>query len=334
MRHDVRYANGHNPGSLESRVKAMSEINPTAPPAELAFWQVPSWQSYVQRRSAGRLPHAILIGSQPGLGGAAFARTLAASLLCHQPLADFYACGLCRGCKTYAASSHSDYREVAALEKRVSIGIDQIRALSLDLSMTPQSGQVQVALVVQAEQMTHAAANALLKTLEEPSPQTVLLLQTEQLGKLIPTILSRCQRLMISAPARADGLAWLAEHASGQQNLRESALDLALGAPELALAMLDDGRVTRFVSLGQDLSALPQSADRIRQQWSDKIGEFVGLTSVWMRSESAKAAQHQQRGMLLKLATHFQSLQKLREWQGTGVRLDLALADWLNGFAG
>lgn len=315
----------------------MSEINPTAAPAELAFWQIPSWQSYVQRRSAGRLPHAILIGSQPGLGGAAFARKLAASLLCHQPLADFYACGLCRGCKTYAASSHSDYREVAALEKRVSIGIDQIRALSLDLSMTPQSGPMQVALVVQAEQMTHAAANALLKTLEEPSPQTVLLLQTEQLGKLIPTILSRCQRLMITPPERAAGLAWLAKNSSsngsGQQNLLESALDLALGAPELALAMLDDGRVNRFVSLGQDLSALPQSADRIRQQWSDKIGEFVGLTSVWMRQQSAQAAQNKQRGLMSRLGTHFQSLQKLREWQGTGVRLDLALADWLDSFA-
>jgi len=299
----------------------------------LAFWQQPAWASYVQRRASGRLPHALLIGSQPGLAGAAFARILAGSLMCHRPKADFHACGNCPGCLTYASASHPDFREIAALEKRVSIGIDQIRALSSDMSMTPQSGPIQVALINHAEQMTHAAANALLKTLEEPSPNTVLLLQTEQPGKLIPTILSRCQRLNLTAPARAQALAWLSEHASAAPALRESALDLALGAPELALAMIDDGRVSRFVSLGQDLGALPASADKIRQQWSDKIAEFVALTSVWIRTQSIQAAKTQQRTLLLRLSTHQQSLQKLREWQGTGVRLDLALAEWLASFA-
>jgi len=311
----------------------MTDSATTSDSKSLAFWQKSTFASYAQRRASGRLPHALLIGSQPGLGGAAFARILAGSLMCHRPKADFHACGNCPGCLTYANASHPDFREIIALEKRVSIGIDQIRALSLDMSMTPQSGPIQVALIAHAEQMTHAAANALLKTLEEPAPSTVLLLQTEQPGKLIPTILSRCQRLNLTAPARAEALAWLSAESSGAPALRESALDLALGAPELALQMIDDGRVSRFVSLGQDLATLPASADKIRQQWSDKIAEFVSLTSVWIRTQSIQAARAQQRTQLLRLSTHQQSLQKLREWQGTGVRLDLALAEWLDSFA-
>jgi DNA polymerase III subunit delta' len=310
----------------------MSETNST-PRAELRFWQQSTWQSFARRRAGGRLPHALLIGSQPGLGGAAFARILAASLMCYEPKPDFHACGRCRGCMTYANASHPDFREITALEKRVSIGIDQIRALSLDMSMTPQAGPIQVSLIAHAEQMTVAAANALLKTLEEPSPNTVLLLQTEQPGKLIPTILSRCQRLNLMVPARAEALTWLNENSSGAASLRESALDLALGAPELALAMIDDGRVGHFVSLGQDLAALPKSADKIRQQWSDKIVEFVSLTSVWLRTQSLHAAQSGARARLLHLSTHHHSLQKLQSWQGTGVRLDLALAEWLAHFA-
>lgn len=310
----------------------MSETNPIPLP-ELAFWQKPAWHSFAQRRAGGRLPHALLIGSQPGLGGAAFARFLAGSLMCHQPLPDFRACGRCRGCMTYTNASHPDFREVKALEKRVSIGIDQIRELSADMSMTPQAGPLQVSLIAHAEQMTVAAANALLKTLEEPSPNTILLLQTEQPGKLIPTILSRCQRLNLTVPARAEALIWLSENASGAESLRESALDLALGAPELALAMINDGRVGRFVGLGQDLAALPGSSDKIRQQWSDKIVEFVSLTSVWLRTQSVIAAQTGARARLLRLSVNHQSLQKLQAWQGTGVRLDLALAEWLAQFA-
>ncbi len=331
MRHDRFAAKAHNRRSLSNSI-TMTETNP-APMPELAFWQQPTWLSFAQRRASGRLPHALLIGSQPGLGGAAFARILAGSLMCHQPLKDFHACGHCRGCMTYINASHPDFREIVALEKRVSIGIDQIRELSADMSMTPQAGPLQVSLIAHAEQMTHAAANALLKTLEEPSPNTILLLQTEQPGKLIPTILSRCQRLNLTVPARTDALAWLNANASGAASLRESALDLALGAPELALAMIDDGRVTRFVSLGQDLAALPSSADKIRQQWSDKIGEFVNLTSVWLRTQSVMAARLGARARLLHLSAHHQSLQKLQGWQGTGVRLDLALAEWLAQFA-
>jgi DNA polymerase III subunit delta' len=295
----------------------------------MPFWQQPAWQQFLQRTQRQRVPHALLLSGAEGLGSDAFAARLAASLLCHQPHADAQACQRCRACAARAAGSHADFYEVRMLEKKASIGVDQIRALAADLALTPQSGQRQVALIYQADRMTVAAANALLKTLEEPSADTVILLHSERIGALLPTILSRCQKITLRAPERAEALAWLRDNASAAPATLATALDLAQGAPALALQMIDDASVARYAELAQDFAGLPGTRAKLVRRWADQVADFVRLAGHWLRAQMRQAALQQQRARLVQLSALQQRLQKLDGFQGTGVRLDLALGEWL-----
>jgi DNA polymerase-3 subunit delta' len=172
-------------------------------------WLGPATAALAAAKLAGRLPHALLIHEAPGAGGDWLARWAARLALCERP--GEAPCGECRACARVLAWQHPDLTLVTPLEDSRQIRIEQLRDLAAELALTSHAGGYKVGVLTPADSMNRFAANALLKTLEEPPPHTLLVLVASQPSRLPPTVLSRCQRLTVRAPARAEAIAWLME---------------------------------------------------------------------------------------------------------------------------
>lgn len=199
-------------------------------------WHQPVLAALLARRRAGQLPHALLLRGQAGIGKERLARALAEALLCRQPAADGTACGCCTACHQSLAGTHPDLFPVTVPEERKGIAIDQIRDLVEFCERTAQAGGPRVALITPAEAMNRNAQNALLKTLEEPGADTVLILVSDQPGLLLPTVRSRCQQIPLATPPAEVAIAWLDERL-GDRARAASLLQAAAGAPLRALAL-------------------------------------------------------------------------------------------------
>ncbi|WP_371325447.1 DNA polymerase III subunit delta' [Dechloromonas sp. ZY10] len=211
------------------------------------------WKGLQGRRE--KLPHALLLVGQRGIGKFALARHFAASLLCEKPQADGRACGQCLACNWFAQGNHPDFRllqpEALAEEgeaddnkeskKKPSqqITIEQIRGLDEFLNVGTHRGGLRVVLVHPTEAMNRNSANALLKTLEEPAPSTLFLMVSSEPNRLLPTIRSRCQAIPVPLPSSA-----LAERLLSEAGLAEAERWLALagGAPLLASELAASGQ--------------------------------------------------------------------------------------------
>ncbi|WP_417514919.1 DNA polymerase III subunit delta' [Marinobacter sp.] len=209
-------------------------------------WLQNAWQDVQKRFADGRLPHALLLTGECGVGKRAWADAVVGLLLCASPLAnentgESVACGECRQCQLLAASSHPDVR-VYSPEKSRMIKIDQIRSLSAFAVSSPQVAARKIAIIDRADQLNINSANALLKTLEEPVADFVLLLLQESGRPVLPTIRSRCQVMSVPLPSGDQAGQWLAarvaELEDGKQpsaELMAKSLMLAGNAPRLAL---------------------------------------------------------------------------------------------------
>ncbi|MEO6799138.1 MAG: DNA polymerase III subunit delta', partial [Rhodanobacter sp.] len=176
-------------------------------------WHAEHWSRLQARRERDELPHALLLCGAAGLGKRAFAQRFIHGLFCSDS-ANGDACGRCRSCLLIEAGSHPDLVVLGfGLRRdgtpRTEIVVDQIRDLSARLAMRSQLGGWQIAMIDPADAMNAAAANALLKTLEEPAAQTMLVLLADSPWRLPQTIRSRCQRIEFQLPETAVALAWL-----------------------------------------------------------------------------------------------------------------------------
>jgi DNA polymerase-3 subunit delta' len=190
-------------------------------------------------------PHALMIHGPRGIGKHGLALNFAQALLCESPRPDGLACGECPGCRYAIAGQHPDLMrlelaqiddETGELEAVDTIAIDRVRALIDFVQLTSHRQRAKVAVIAPAERMNAAAANALLKTLEEPPAGTYLILVSDQPGRVWPTIRSRCRRLAAPQPLPEEARAWLAAQGVGDPDL---ALAQAAGAPLAALAEAD-----------------------------------------------------------------------------------------------
>ncbi|MBI5658188.1 MAG: DNA polymerase III subunit delta' [Nitrosomonadales bacterium] len=191
-------------------------------------WQDELWQRWAGLRA--RLPHAVLLKGAQGIGKFDFAMNIARSLLCEQPPAGGLACDGCSSCHWFQQQTHPDFRLIqpdalSAQEEESEggkkparqISVDQIRALADFSSLSAHQGGYRVVLIHPAETMNANAANALLKTLEEPSGRMLFILVTHKPQQLPPTILSRCLALAAPLPPPETSAAWLKQQGVDDQ---------------------------------------------------------------------------------------------------------------------
>lgn len=348
-------------------------------------WLSDTQQQLLPLIALQQLSHALLIKGTAGLGKLSLAQHLAQALLCQQePVARTLSqdssqqqlcqhtnfelkanvqpdvspelpCGQCHACRLVQAGTHSDLHVLNSDTR--SIGVDSIRQLSQVLSESPRLGRAKVAIINDAEKMTEAAANALLKTLEEPAGQATLMLVSAYPERLLPTIRSRCQQWLVPLPKPELVLAWLAEHelTAGSEQTWLGALNVNQGSPLATLAYLqagqDQGRHTLLSQFSQ-LREQPQTlmavhsallAEKVHVIWlqlllQDALQLALGLTPAALRlidnlelslRVSQVGAVRLERALtsLLQLQQGGQS--SLGRPVNAGLQLSLWLNDWL-----
>jgi DNA polymerase III subunit delta' len=232
-------------------------------------WLAPAIEQLRRARLASRFPAALLIHDQRGAGGMWLARYAAQLALCRKELPP---CGQCRDCRLFLAAQHPDFVAVGPIEDSKFIRIEQVRELAEQLTLTSHGGGATVVVIAPADTMNLNAANALLKTLEEPRAGVALILVASVPSRLPATILSRCQRLKVVAPSRAESISWLEKHKG--PGPWGPVLDVVGDAPFEAMH-LDPVDVTRLAA--ETFTALTDLATGRR--------EMAGLAERWARGE-------------------------------------------------
>ena len=197
-------------------------------------WHQSSWQRVCAQIADGKMPHGILLGAPPDSGKASFAAALGAYLLC---LGHGKPCGECRQCNLVAVGTHPDLLEVT-LEDSKQIRIEQIRELIHWATQTSQQGGYKVCNINPADKLNIQSANALLKVLEEPPPETLICLVSDQPARLLPTLRSRCQRIGLGSPSRQEAVTWLRGQMDSSADV-ELLLGIADGMPLRVLNSID-----------------------------------------------------------------------------------------------
>ena len=286
---------------------------------ELYPWQHDLWQRWIELRA--RQPHALLLKGPQGVGKLDFALNIARSLLCERPLVSGLACQNCPSCHWFQQETHPDFRLIQPDALSISdeeseekeegkkpgkkpakrILIEQIRTLSDFFGLSSHQGGYRVVLIHPAETMNANAANALLKMLEEPSGQMLLILVSHKPQQLPATILSRCLMLAAPMPPPEISMAWLQ-----QQNVSNPAAMLAqagfapLQAARLAQEAEETGEREQFLlAIKQpaklDVYALAERLQRTEpalvvhwlQQWCYDLSAAQLTGSVRYNSELA-----------------------------------------------
>jgi DNA polymerase-3 subunit delta' len=250
--------------------KETPPVSPPAAPTVAPSWLGSEMATLAAAYRAGRLPHGLLLHEAPGAGGDWLAKWTASLVLCQNP--SQAPCGTCPGCHRVATAQHPDLVVLQPIEDSRQIRIEQIRELSEELALTAHQGSYKVAVITPADSLNRFAANALLKTLEEPPARTLIMLVVTQPSRLPATILSRCQRIRIRAPARKEAVAWL--EASRGADDWNAVLDTLGEAPMLA-AEVDPKSV---VQVGQEVR-------RTLEEATTGGGDPVATAERWSRAE-------------------------------------------------
>lgn len=323
----------------------------------LAPWQQRAYAQAAEALAAGHFGHATLITGPAMIGKRLLAEHLAQRVLCLAPCADGAPCGTCKACSLFAARAqmeaaelrpdgslahpwgHSAHPDLLLLgyenhpktgKPRAEIVIDQIRALTAAMGLTAQLGGAQVVIVDPADAVNWSAWNAILKTLEEPQPGRYLWLLASSPAQLPATIRSRCQRLELRLPPRAEALAWLRARGHSAA-LAEEALDAARGHPGLADAWAaGDGlalrrEVVEAVAALRRGRAVPSD---IAQRW---VADGRAEERLRHLAEHAlRAATEQPQAPAVRgLSLCFEAANRARSLLRTTVRADLAVLEAL-----
>jgi DNA polymerase-3 subunit delta' len=256
-------------------------------------------------RTSNRFPTGLLIHDERGAGGDVLARFAAQLALCREPEAP---CGHCRDCRQFLAQQHPDYVEVTPVEDSKYIRVEQVRELAQELALTSNNGGATVALLRPADSMNANAANALLKTLEEPRVGVTLILLCSEPSRLPATILSRCQKVKVRAPTQAQSIAWLERHGGeGPWNVVLEVLGnapiegLNVNAGELARLKSETDRALNDAIAGR--LDIPGTAER----WAAKSAPFelrLACVETWITSRIDQATARARQFLEMRNSAH------------------------------
>ena len=305
-------------------------------------WQKNQWQHIMQQRE--KMPHALLLRGRAGTGKQDFAWDIAKAILCSQASEIQQACGSCPSCNWFTEGTHPDFMLIAPEDaensdegstngtkkktlKKTQISVAKIRQLIDYLTLSShQVNGYRVIIIFPADMLNGASANALLKMLEEPPANTLFLLVTSQPQRLLATITSRCQAIDMPLPNKLDALEWLKMQATKDA---EYVLDLAGGAPLLALQMAEDGEssahLSKNLALGAKLDPFlcaplflslgMESAVESLQKWLFDLQAYYQTQTLHYHSQHGAALQALCKSVNLNLLFSFQD--KLREAKKT-----------------
>ena len=200
-----------------------------------------------------RMPHAILLAGPEGTGKQHLANCLTHYVLDRGGSSANFE-------QLLAARPHPDVSLVEPLENKKQISVDQIRQLTERIALTPQLSASKIAVIHPAQAMNRNAANALLKTLEEPQGNSLLILVSHNHGLIPQTILSRCQQVPVRLPEREEALTWLQQQGIEQA---DRYLELAAGAPLKALRAAEQGLLQQYENFLTDLSRLLNNTENM-----------------------------------------------------------------------
>ena len=223
-------------------------------------WLRPSFEQLVAGYQAGRGHHALLLQALPGMGGEALIYALCRYLMCRQPQGN-KSCGQCHNCQLMQAGTHPDYYTLAPEKGKSALGIDAVRDVNEKLYERSRLGGAKVVWTGDAALLTDAAANALLKTLEEPPENTWFFLASQEPARLLATLRSRCRLHHLAPPSESYGLAWLEREVTMPQEALLSALRLSANAPAAALDLLQESHWASRQQLIQTLTSVLSSGD-------------------------------------------------------------------------
>jgi DNA polymerase-3 subunit delta' len=262
---------------------------------------------------ADRLPHGLIFAGPTGVGKATTAAFLSQLFLCEKPVHD-QPCGLCASCKSLLAGGHPDYHVVTkeliryhdktGKSKGIDLSIHVIRPEVVEKAARKSSmGRGKVFVIEQADVMNAQAQNALLKTLEEPAGRSLLILLTDQIGQILPTVRSRCQTIrfgLLSQPTVLAGLKSRGIPADAAKN----AARIADGSLGIALRWIEDGVIDAVEHLLEQLDQVfaGRSADNL-PEWFDSAAKAYAEKQL-KRDElgSKDQATREGLGLYLRLA--------------------------------
>ena len=283
-----------------------------------------------------RLGHAPLVHGPAGLGKRILADWLVRRILCLAP-EQGEPCGRCRSCELLDGGVHPDLFTASIPEDKTQLTVDVIRDLSRGLALTPSIGPRRVGLIAEADRMNRNAANALLKTLEEPSAQAWLILVSDHPEGLPATIRSRCQKLPVHPPDPETTAAWLAEQGvQATSEDRALAVEAAGGAPLRALQLLRDSNLAFGLDVRSrllDISRGSAPAPQLIEQWSERSDEAWHWLAYWTRQwlgpavglEAGETGVADAPG----LSQLWQQALEGRALSSGAIRADLLLGKWL-----
>ncbi len=301
-------------------------------------WAVRLLQGHLRRDN---LRHAYLFTGPQGTGRRTLALRLAQAINCPTPAAPGIPCGVCRTCRLTEAMQHPDLLIAQAEREGGTLKVEQIRALQRGLSLAPYEARRKIALLLRFEEAHPSAANALLKTLEEPPPNVIVLMTASDAEALLPTIPSRCEVLRLRplpVDTVAQGLTTLrgipAKEAALLAHLSEGRPGLALRlhtdpslletrrqALELLLTLLPAPRVERFAAaerLAKDRSALKHTLRTWLSFWRDVLHHTSGANLPLINADYAEHIRSLAAGVSFETAgkctqTLFTTLERLEK---------------------
>lgn len=240
--------------------------------------------------TSGKVSHAYILSGEDGAGKNLLADAFAMSLQCEEKNGQADACGKCRSCMQATSNNHPDIIRVT--HEKASIGVDDVRIqINNDIQVKPYSSPYKIYIIDEAEKLTEAAQNALLKTIEEPPVYAVLILLTNNLNALLPTILSRCITLKLKAVDQELIRQFLMSEYKVPDYQAELSAVFAQGNVGKAVKYASSDE---FIELKEDVLHLLKYLDEMEiyeiidglkriSEKKDRINDYLDLMTIWYR---------------------------------------------------